>query len=452
MRLRLFFALVFAAALAGCDRPFVPLDPPRIEVLRPGLDTVRTDARLILALRVTALRTIARVEVNGEAATHVPDLDAFLDTLDLELGLNTLRVEATDREGNAGTDTLFAVYLPLQTGELAAFALPEARADHTATLLDDGRVLVTGGTGRDGTALGSSVFVGESGLELLVAPSHAVLAKPRLGHTASRLPDGRVLIVGGATTPTPTSAASFATTGELYDPSADAFTTLPFAGAPVERAFHTAHVLTDQNRTFVYLYGGRGPLGTAEVGTRSDVTVLEVRSTAGVDSLVNLSPGGGVGAFPPAANHVQLPLPPQGGYVRSLVAGTYAEPGGGTAAPVAFRFLQTPSAFFFPFETLEESLPPMRENRIAHAGAPFSPGLALLAGGRTPGGTVVRSMEVFADGAGRFFAGPASRHLRTPRQRHTATLLPSGRILLLGGTNAQGTVLASAEIIFPDAP
>src|SRR2546421_11493222 len=39
--------------------------------------------------------------------------------------------------------------------------------------------------------------------------------------------------------------------------------------------------------------------------------------------------------------------------------------------------------------------------------------------------------------------------LATGREEHTATLLPNGRVLVTGGTNGRGAVLASAELYDP---
>ncbi len=261
-----------------------------------------------------------------------------------------------------------------------------------------------------------------------------------------------MLIAGGSSLLDPNGAEDFIPAGELYNPGSESFSTPAFAGEPVRRAFHTAATLTDGERTFVYLYGGRGIVGGSAVGTRSDVTVLEVRSTSAGDSLINVSPGGAVGAFPAVAHHIQLPLPNEGRFLRTFAAGTYEPPGGGESNPVSFRFLYTPSTFFFPFEVFEESLSPMQVPRVGHAAALATLGLAILTGGRTPDGTMLDNIEVFADEAAQFFRFPPSTALRTARHRHTATLLPSGRILLLGGVNASGTTIASAEYILPPFP
>lgn len=69
---------------------------------------------------------------------------------------------------------------------------------HTATLLLDGRVLVLGGVDANGQPADSFLVVpggGPADWEVVAGPD---LNIQRRGHTASRLPDGRVLVVGGA--------------------------------------------------------------------------------------------------------------------------------------------------------------------------------------------------------------------------------------------------------------
>jgi hypothetical protein len=72
--------------------------------------------------------------------------------------------------------------------------LGEGRSGHTATLLDDGRVLLVGGVGLGWTFLRSAeIYDPASGRFEAVGD----LASPREGHSATLLADGRVLIVGG---------------------------------------------------------------------------------------------------------------------------------------------------------------------------------------------------------------------------------------------------------------
>jgi hypothetical protein len=105
-----------------------------------------------------------------------------------------------------------------------AGSMKTARAFHTATLLDDGRVLVTGGSavGWDpvpGDFVASSeVFDPKTGT---FSPTGSMAAE-RVFHTATLLADGRVLVTGGAYTPTKGSIYSRDTV-ELYDPKTGTF-------------------------------------------------------------------------------------------------------------------------------------------------------------------------------------------------------------------------------------
>jgi N-acetylneuraminic acid mutarotase len=124
------------------------------------------------------------------------------------------------------------------TGSMAT-----ARAGHTATLLPDGKVLVAGG-GRqaEGFAyLASAELYDPSSGTWSAAGS---MATPRSGHTATLLRDGKVLFVGGETESrdfpgNPEGVAS----AELYDPGAGTWTVV--ASMPTQRFGHAAALLPD---------------------------------------------------------------------------------------------------------------------------------------------------------------------------------------------------------------
>ena len=100
-------------------------------------------------------------------------------------------------------------------GPLTGLLTP--RAAHTATLLADGEVLVVGGRDGDeqaGSAL-AATEVYDPGANLWRAARP--LATPRTGHTATLLPDGRVLVVGGRTGNARSGQAL--NSAELYDPA-----------------------------------------------------------------------------------------------------------------------------------------------------------------------------------------------------------------------------------------
>lgn len=85
------------------------------------------------------------------------------------------------------------VYNPI-TGETTLYPLFDARRGHTATLLPDGRVLIVGGIGSDGKPLSSvELFIPNVGFV-----SERPLGTPRQSLVAIPLCDGTVLVVGGA--------------------------------------------------------------------------------------------------------------------------------------------------------------------------------------------------------------------------------------------------------------
>jgi hypothetical protein len=99
------------------------------------------------------------------------------------------------------------------TGDLV---MPAARG-RTSTVLPDGRVLLVGGLITARLMLGASpeLFDPASGSWTVTAD---MLVPSSFGHTATLLPDGRVLVAGGVSGVGGTSLASSA----LYDPGSEA--------------------------------------------------------------------------------------------------------------------------------------------------------------------------------------------------------------------------------------
>ena len=82
--------------------------------------------------------------------------------------------------------------------------MAHVRYSPSATLLPDGRVLIVGGVGAKLESLASAeVYDASSGK---FAPAGS-MAKIRYGHTATLLPDGRVLVTGGVSDTGAISAA-----------------------------------------------------------------------------------------------------------------------------------------------------------------------------------------------------------------------------------------------------
>lgn len=109
------------------------------------------------------------------------------------------------------------------------------RAGHTATLLQDGNVLITGGFDSNGFLASAEIYHTRTGrFELL----KSLMSAKRAAHTATLLPNGKILIVGGVNG----SAASNKTI-DLYDPQEKTFQSNLQLNFP--RTGHTATRLAD---------------------------------------------------------------------------------------------------------------------------------------------------------------------------------------------------------------
>ena len=123
-------------------------------------------------------------------------------------------------------------------------SLTTGRQGHTATLLNDGRVLIAGGGNTDTSVGNKATYTYLASAELYDPASGTFsltgsMTTPRSGHTATLLDDGRVLIAGGFDGVGNTPLAS----AELYDPATGTFS--PTGSMTTPRSSHTATLLDD---------------------------------------------------------------------------------------------------------------------------------------------------------------------------------------------------------------
>jgi WD40 repeat protein len=120
-------------------------------------------------------------------------------------------------------------------------SMTTARLAHTATLLSDGRVLIAGGFGSTGKVLASAeLYDPETGT---FSPTGS-MTTARVGQTATLLPDGRVLIAGGSSDGTlGISTRANLASAELYDPKTGTFS--PTGSMTTARVDQTATLLSD---------------------------------------------------------------------------------------------------------------------------------------------------------------------------------------------------------------
>ena len=354
--------------------------------------------------------------------------------------------------GSAGG--LFAL-----TGSLA-----EARSGHTATGLPDGRVLVIGGRGerKSDVAAPASAEIWDPATGSF--SQSGSLAHPRIGHTATRLSDGRVLVIGGADGNVP---------AELWDPATGSF---QVSGMPtVMRTGHTATALPDGRVLVAGGYGGEGMIAHAELwdpvtGTfTANGTLHEVRShhsaTLLPDGRVLLVAGDSDLVFRDSAElwdpatesfastgsldqarwwHTATLLPD--GAV--LIVGGLGWDEGPLALATTERWDPATGEF--------DPAVPLAAGRAWHAAAPLSSGQVLVVGGarvtetEPPGYVAVDSAELLDSSTSR--SVPAGNLAEARAAGHTATPLLDGRVLVVGGVPTPwpaGGSHASAEMWRP---
>jgi hypothetical protein len=115
-----------------------------------------------------------------------------------------------------------AIFDPASSSFSAGVSLPSARMLHTATRLNDGRVLITGGqlvTDCFDSAIHDTAVVFDPPSSSFSADK--MMREPRLGHSATLLADGKVLVVGSTAELFDPATSSFAITGDPSVPRGD---------------------------------------------------------------------------------------------------------------------------------------------------------------------------------------------------------------------------------------
>jgi len=136
-------------------------------------------------------------------------------------------------------------------------ALNTPRTAHTATLLSNGEVLVTGGEDLAHNFLTSAELYNPATGKWTFTGSTAT---PRVDHSATLLPNGQVLVAGGYLGVDSHYQPIYTATAELYNPSTGQWRTT--GSMTVPRAFHGATLLQDGK---VLVAGGTNATTSAEL-------------------------------------------------------------------------------------------------------------------------------------------------------------------------------------------
>jgi hypothetical protein len=277
---------------------------------------------------------------------------------------------------------------------------------------------------------------------------------PRFAHTATLLPNGKVLVAGGNAIcfiglPTCVSATS----AELYDP-----TTRTFAATGSMTAVNPkGGLLLADDRVFFAGSDATGGLAIIEFydSTTESFTVTGHAATlSSVESATLLNEGTVL-----LTGRVGNSLPPiYGAEIYDPVAGTFsALANWPTDDPRPLAVLVDGKVLLEYYEDNAGLLDPAAATfSVVHGLKGFdSPPRAsllfnsniLLTGGNDSGGSE-SSVELYDSASGVL---AANTRMSTPRDGHTSTLLPDGTVLLAGGGSASRQVFAltSAEVYDP---
>jgi hypothetical protein len=152
---------------------------------------------------------------------------------------------ATTVDGTPPASSSATVTVGTHSFVLTKASMETGREAHTAALLDfgpaltNGKVLVTGGVSNNNQALASAeVFDPSSGTFM---PTKSSMATARAYHTATLLNDGRILVTGGFDQFADFNGSvsgDFLASAEIFDPTSETFT--PTKGSmATARAYHT---------------------------------------------------------------------------------------------------------------------------------------------------------------------------------------------------------------------
>jgi len=274
--------------------------------------------------------------------------------------------------------------------------LPVPHTLHTATRLLNGRILVVGGyTGANMSLTEVDLFDPMHSSFRSVASLHT----PRHSHSATLLRDGRVLVVGGYN-----PQQQWLTDAEVYDPLKDTWTVVPPLYS--HGTAHTATLLKDGR---VLVVGGA--IGSGVCTERAEIFDPKTNSWIEVPSL-------------PAPRNAHTADVLRDG--RVLVAG----------GEDARGFTVGGDAFIYdPKNNNWTMTAPMVKQRAYASSVQLKDGRVLIAGGIAADGFpvwhVIANVEIYDPASSTWSAGAS---LSEARFSYVLSLLPNGQVLAVGGT------------------
>ena len=357
--------------------------------------------------------------------------------------------------GTVASANVTSVVVTCTTGFVPTGSLIIGRANHSATLLNNGKILVAGGQNQISSTVLSEAELYDPSTGTFTATGN--MTTPRMSHTAALLSNGKVLIAGG------NSGSGLLASAELYDPDTGTFTA---TGSMTTALWnHTATLLPNGR---VLIAGGgnmtSSALSSAELYDPTTGTFVATGSMPSPQSeqtatLLNngtvLIVGGINGISVVATAIVYNPTSGTFGVTGSLTTPRYAHTatllndgdvlvtGGITGCCTRLSSAE----FYNPASGTFTTTGSMNEPRYAHTATLLNDGLVLVAAGANLTGSLATA-ELYDSGTGAFtYTGslPTSRYLQT------ATLLKDGDVIIAGGAGGYCTgSCAAVDLYLPD--
>ena len=331
-------------------------------------------------------------------------------------------------------------------------SMARGRAWHTATLLPNGRVLIFGGSGT--VSPGAELYDPTSGS--FGATGHVIMFRDH--PTATLLVDGKVLITGGL------GGIGYLATAELYDSASGSFTATGRMAAA--RYGHTATLLANGKVLIAGGAGDTGQLSSAELYDPASGSFTATGSMAESrnghiatrlsDGKVLIAGGSGITG---ELSSAELYDPATGSFTATgsmIIARAYP-----TATPLADGkvLIAGGSGNTPPFQLSSAELydpatgtfaitGDMTAARHLHSATALADGRVLIAGGETIGSAFLATAELYDPASGSFAAAGGS--MTVDRTSHSATALADGKVLIAGGDSRTADfgslILSSAEL------
>lgn len=320
------------------------------------------------------------------------------------------------------TGTCAMACIPAATASLEIFdpstgkfspngSLAQPRTDGQALLLNDGRVLVSGGRGQYGTHLSTiEIYDPAQGTSVVVKSPAEMPFDP----TVALLADGRVLIAGGSSDQFDDATSNVTM---IFDPASGGFSNGPIMAKP--RLGATATLLDDGR---VLIAGGDYNDGHGYIYPNSNAELIDPSHPLSQSTLLVFQDY--------AATSTLL----SDGRVLVAGGGSY-DSGTGLTTPAVSEVLDPRTERFTP-------VGPMSTPRTGSAAIKIKDGRVLLFGGVAPTGAPTDTVEAFDPDSGTFQVIATG----FPKiSGFSATLLDDGEILIAGGGSRDSNGMTAAS-------